>query len=143
MNAFESADPDSEYPVMLSPQATVTVLLLGVLLALGSGFLAWRYGRWLEEPQKVRLTLSEGGFYPAEVVLDPRRPVELTVHRVGGGACTSAVVVEGTGLKETLPPDGERVVRWSAADPPPKRIRCGMGCLRARVRLEEGVPFAP
>lgn len=140
MTTLRSQDEPYAYPVMLSPGGTVAVLIVSFLLVSGAGLVAWRYQKWLDTPQRFTMTLGEAGFSPASLTLDPRRPVELTILRTGGGRCTQGVVLSGAGVRQSFPATGKAVVRWRPHAAGRYELQCSMGCLHASVRLSETNP---
>ncbi|MEW5765573.1 MAG: hypothetical protein ACOYXN_05205 [Acidobacteriota bacterium] len=137
MTTLRIQDESYGYPVMLSPGGTVAVLIVSLLLVSGAGLVAWRYQRWLDTPQRFTMTLGERGFSPESLTLDPRRPVELTILRTGGGRCTQGVVLSGAGMRQFFPETGKAVFHWTPRATGRYELRCFMGCLRASVRLTD------
>jgi hypothetical protein len=82
---------------------------------------------------EVQLTVSGGGFQPADLQIPSDKPVRLLVNRVGDDFCSQQLVFPKLGIQQDLAPNGLTAIDLPATAAGSYTMTCGMGMLAGRL----------
>ena len=103
-----------------------------VALALLGG--AW--GCSERTPQTIKMTVSDRGFVPAEIVVKKGTPVTLLVTREIEATCATELVIQGAGVRKALPLHQEVSVTFTPNTKGELRYTCPMDMVSGSIQVE-------
>lgn len=86
--------------------------------------------------QQVEIEV-QGGYAPATIRVQRRRPVRLVFHRLERSGCSEEVVLPDFGIRKFLPPHERTAIEFTPAETGVYDFTCGMSMLRGRLIVEE------
>jgi plastocyanin domain-containing protein len=125
---------------MNTTQLVVTLVGLGVI-----GWIVWYFWLWKGETvaagagaggvQEVDVTVK-GGYRPASIVVEARRPVRLNFTRRESTPCGEEVVLPDFGKRAHLPENQTVTVEVTPEKPGEYEFTCGMNMYRGKLIVE-------
>ena len=117
-------------------RTTVTRFSAVILFAASALALSVHSGRAQSEVREIEITVENGRYTPARVVVTEGEKVRLKFLRKEHNACTKDVVFASLSIRRELPPVQPVYVDLPALEPGEVGFQCGMNMVKGVVLVE-------